>query len=38
MTAKPWKPDWVSIGIWSVIIGGTLLIVFKVVIPIVRHL
>jgi len=35
---KPWRPDWVSIGLWVVIIGGGVLIWFKVVAPIVRFL
>jgi len=38
MIDKPWRPDWVSIGLWVVIIGGTIAIIFKIAVPIVRHL
>lgn len=38
MTDKPWKPDWISIGLWTVMIGGGLFIWFKIMSPIVSFL
>jgi hypothetical protein len=38
MTDKPWKPDWVSIGIWAVVIVGCLTIWIKIFSPIVEYL
>lgn len=30
-----WKPDWISIGLWFVMIGGSLFIWFTIIKPIV---
>jgi len=38
MIEKPWRPDWFSIVLWVIIIGGGLLIWFKVFDPIIRFL
>lgn len=38
MTTKPWKPDWVSIFILAMFVGGALMIWYNIVGPIVEFL